>query len=238
MELKNLENEIFIPVKGYETEYMVSNYGRVKSLPKKDGRAGRILSQENQNKSVTTYKRVSLSKDGKVTRFQVHRLVAQAFIPNPENKPQVNHIDFNGSNNHISNLEWVTRSENELHSVKNNYVKQQVLKQRHIETSKRMKDLQLDILKNWENTDLGYATVIKCELQEDKIPLITLRCNICASLYNIKQLSSLRRALNKNEALSCKSCSVKMSRYGFIPNTPLVWTTKINLINEKYRHGN
>ena len=62
------------------------------------------------------YRRVTLSKNGSVKRFQVHRLVAIMFIDNIKNKPCVNHIDGNGLNNKVSNLEWCTYSENEKHS--------------------------------------------------------------------------------------------------------------------------
>lgn len=65
------------------------------------------------------YKVVGLWKNNKSTAKTVHRLVALAFIPNPENKPCVNHIDGNKQNNHVSNLEWVTYSENTIHSFKN-----------------------------------------------------------------------------------------------------------------------
>lgn len=66
------------------------------------------------------YIRLELNKDGLAKNLTVHRLVAQAFIPNPEGKSEVNHIDGNKSNNHVSNLEWVTRSENMVHAIKNN----------------------------------------------------------------------------------------------------------------------
>lgn len=66
------------------------------------------------------YSTVELWNDGKRKIFMVHRLVASAFIPNPENKPQVNHLDFNRSNNNIENLEWVTAKENVHHSIKSN----------------------------------------------------------------------------------------------------------------------
>lgn len=64
------------------------------------------------------YMRVDLWKNGVYCHKQVHRLVAQAFIPNPDNKPQVNHIDGNKQNNDVSNLEWATPSENQLHAYK------------------------------------------------------------------------------------------------------------------------
>lgn len=104
--------EIFKDIEGYEGRYKVSNLGNVYSTPK-DGKPNRLLKQE-----VLTlgYKRVSLSKDGKVKRFVVHRLVAQTFIPNLENKPVVNHIDNTPSNNRVDNLEWCTQQENIAHA--------------------------------------------------------------------------------------------------------------------------
>ena len=65
------------------------------------------------------YKSVILCKNGKVKSFKVHRLVAEAFIPNPEGKPEVNHKDYNRSNNTDSNLEWMTRAENFNYSLCN-----------------------------------------------------------------------------------------------------------------------
>ena len=62
------------------------------------------------------YPRITLMKNGVKLRRSVHRLVAEAFIPNPSNKPEINHIDGNKNNNHINNLEWVTHSENIRHS--------------------------------------------------------------------------------------------------------------------------
>jgi hypothetical protein len=63
------------------------------------------------------YSSIKLSQNGESQRFKVHRLVAIAFIPNPENKPEVNHMDGNKANPHLSNLEWSTKSENDLHGV-------------------------------------------------------------------------------------------------------------------------
>lgn len=69
------------------------------------------------------YYKVTLSVDGKERQYLVHRLVAIAFIPNPYNKPEVNHINGNRFNNRVENLEWVTASENQIHSVKTNLKK-------------------------------------------------------------------------------------------------------------------
>ena len=75
---------------------------------------GRILSVSEN----TRYPNVGIGYNGETKTILVHRLVAQAFIPNPENKPNVNHIDGDTHNNHVSNLEWVTQSENVNHAIK------------------------------------------------------------------------------------------------------------------------
>lgn len=92
--------EIWKDIEGYEGLYQVSNYGRVKSLNK---RKGRILKPA---KDKGGYLRVALHKQGTQKHYKIHRLVAQAFIPNPQNLPQVNHKDENPTNNTVQNLEW------------------------------------------------------------------------------------------------------------------------------------
>lgn len=103
--------EIWKDIKGYEGFYQISNLGRVRSLDRyvncligiKALRKGKILTQNYNNKG---YKRVSLCKNGKHKNFQVHRLVAEAFIPNPDHLPCINHKDEDKTNNHVDNLEW------------------------------------------------------------------------------------------------------------------------------------
>lgn len=104
--------EIWKPVVGYEGYYEVSNLGNVRSLKRKGYKNGNL----RQGEKTTGYLIVVLYKDGKGTTKSVHRLVAKAFIPNPKNKPQVNHIDSNRKNNKVENLEWVTRAENAQHA--------------------------------------------------------------------------------------------------------------------------
>lgn len=105
-----MEDEKWKYVSGYDNLYQVSSLGRVKSC-----RTGIIL-KPFDNKG---YWRVGLSLNSKQTKFLVHRLVAKEFIPNPENKPQINHKDLNKRNNHFSNLEWVNNQDNVTHAIDN-----------------------------------------------------------------------------------------------------------------------
>ncbi len=105
-----MENEIWKPVVGYEGLYEVSNLWNIRSLIKNINR--KMSSDKNW------YKSISLYKESLWRTFKAHRIVAITFIPNPENKPQVNHKDGNKNNNSVNNLEWNTGSENQQHRFK------------------------------------------------------------------------------------------------------------------------
>lgn len=106
--------EIWKDIPEWEGIYQVSNFGRLKSFKKHPD--GLLLKQTNKNGD---YFSVVLSKNNRIKSTRTHRLVAENFIPNPENKPQVNHIDMNKQNNHVENLEWCTSSENTTHAYTN-----------------------------------------------------------------------------------------------------------------------
>lgn len=102
--------EIWKDVEGYEGLYQVSNFGNLYS--------SYVKRKLQLSLDKYRYKQVILVKNGVRKRHLLHRMVAQEFIPNPENKPQVNHIDENKTNNTVSNLEWVTSKENINHGTR------------------------------------------------------------------------------------------------------------------------
>lgn len=100
-------------VTGFEGLYEVDDCGNVYSIRQTNSRRIRMIKPY----TVSGYLKVRLYGDnGEVSRFFVHRLVAQVFIPNPDGLPEVNHKDCNHANNHVSNLEWVSREQNLQHS--------------------------------------------------------------------------------------------------------------------------
>lgn len=108
-----MTEEIWKPISGYEGKYMISNFGRVKSLNYRRTGKEKIMTPGKLRKN---YLGVSLTINGKSKTFKVHRLVAEAFIPNTKNLPLVNHKDENTMNNCADNLEWCDNTYNVRYS--------------------------------------------------------------------------------------------------------------------------
>lgn len=108
----SLTNEVWKDILGWEGIYQIGNRGRIRSF--KMCEDGRIISLKDKTGNYLT---IILQKSGMKSRStRIHRLVAEAFIPNPYNLPEVNHIDGNKQNNAVSNLEWCTRKHNAAHA--------------------------------------------------------------------------------------------------------------------------
>lgn len=118
-----MKEEVFKPIKGYEGSYEISNLGRVKSLSRMvKGKGGGLRRVPERIMSVRTggreYLHATLCLNSKYKTRTVHGLVAEAFLDADPSRPQVNHINGDKFDNRVENLEWVTQSENMLHSYK------------------------------------------------------------------------------------------------------------------------
>lgn len=122
LNLTDLPNEEWKDIKDFEGLYQVSNYGRVKSLE----RTRRLYSKEiyvpeiirRNGCDMNGYQILPLNKDSKKYTKKIHRLVAESFISNPENKPCINHLNCNKNDNRVINLEWCTIKENNQYCCK------------------------------------------------------------------------------------------------------------------------
>ena len=161
------------PIENYNSLYEVNEKGEIRSLYHWNGhkyekrKKPYILKQSN---TTTGYKKVELAKDGKKKSLRVHRLVAIAFIPNPMNKPYINHIDGNRINNCVENLEWCTQHENVVHAyetglnkishitkeelqkyVKNGLTFHQIMKKEHISVKRLQNYYKIYGVRNLSN---------------------------------------------------------------------------------------
>ena len=133
--------EIWKDIEGYEGKYQVSNFGNVKSLDYRRTGKEQLLKPMLQTKG---YFCVMLCKPNKI--YLIHRIVAKAFIPNPENLPYVNHKDENKHNNHVYNLEWCTQLYNLNYGSRNERIRKSL--------SKKVYQYTLDgkFVKEWKST--------------------------------------------------------------------------------------
>ena len=107
--------EKWLPVQGYDGFYEVSDMGRIRSF--KQCKEGKIMKIKRMR---DTYLYINLTKEGKCKTLSLHRIIAQTFIENPENKPCINYIDGCKENNAVSNLQWSTYKENNKHALEKN----------------------------------------------------------------------------------------------------------------------
>ena len=165
--------EIFKDIKDYEGLYQVSNFGNVWSLNyKRTGRAELMKTSKNTK----GYLKVTLCKDGKRKHFLIHKLVAGAFLENPDNLPQVNHIDENKKNNRVDNLEWCDNKYNCNYGTRNQRIAKNSVKLKNGKTSKSVLQFSLsgEFIREWPSTNevgrngFKQPNIVKCCLGERK----------------------------------------------------------------------
>ena len=158
--------EIWKDIKGYEGLYQVSNLGNIKTLQKEiKCKKNSYLSKEKICKpslDSSGYRQIVLTKNKIRKSFKVHRLVAQAFIPNPNNLPQINHKDENKQNNYIENLEWCTNLYNSRYGTRPIRCSKHLEKKvKQIKNNKVIK--KYNSLKEAEqNTNIKYQEISAC----------------------------------------------------------------------------
>lgn len=191
--LKINMNSKFVPIKGYEGLYEIDEIGNVRSVERSFSivnRFGAIIKFKVGDRilkpKIDRYKRVTLLKDQKPNIFSVHRLVALTFIPNPENKPTVNHKDGNKLNNHVSNLEWATYKENMQHAHDNNLIDRTNAGKHLIG---KMPQTAKSIIDN--ETGIYYQCMKDAEIDLKFTPN-TLRAYLCGGRKNTERGVSLR----------------------------------------------
>jgi len=206
-----MNNEIWKPIEGYELLYEVSSLGSVKSLDKVASYRGhsylngRVLKQEVVERNHTNYRRVTLSKNSVTKRFQVHRLVAKAFIVNEHTKPQVNHIDNNGENNNYTNLEWCTAKENMRHSYNQGRMSHSLERatNRSIKVVMVRKRTKFEMMVGRIFKDNKLLSIISL----GKHPIGLFKCIRCGS----ERHGSIESVFVQEDSKRCKSCALRLA---------------------------
>jgi hypothetical protein len=160
--------EVWRKITGFEENYEISNFGKIKSLVRK-----RALKESIRKNYIDRdgYHQISLWKDGKGKFCKVHRLVAQAFIPNPENKPQINHINGIKNDNRVENLEWATDFQNKVHASENNLTPI-LFKKGESHPNSKLTEKDVISIRSREYTGYGHDTKLA---KEFKVKTSTIR---------------------------------------------------------------
>lgn len=153
--------EVWKDATGFEGIYQVSNFGRIKKI-----RTWRGNKYKNKYINCETILKGSIQNNGYISisyrgkHYLLHRIIATTFIPNPKNKPQVNHKDGNKLNNSVNNLEWVTNKENAAHARKHGLLTARD-KISAIKNSKKVRQLSLDgqLIKEWSSASVASRTL-------------------------------------------------------------------------------
>jgi len=163
-----MKKEIWQDIKGYEGYYQISNKGRLKVLGayiKNLGNFANGYLKKVNIKEIAVdrngYCITKLCRDGKCRPRKIHRLVAQAFLPNPKNLPQVNHIDGNKENNSVENLEWISARDNIIHAWETGLKNNDHLKGSNSPHAKLTEEQVIEIRRLYDNKIRRYSELLK-----------------------------------------------------------------------------
>ena len=200
----------WLAVKGYEGLYEVSDTGQVRSVTReclhKNGnvipKVGKVLAQcPNKN---TRYMMCSLWRNNKAKYYYVHRLVAGAFIPNPDSLPEVNHMDGDRQNNHLSNLEWVTRKGNIRHAIDTGLLKFQ---------NRYTEDTFVSML---QEVIQGTSYQSLTQKYDYKVPFLSTKLRKVAKKYGLEQelnQALLAQKVRRNKQAAPKQKRLRVAQY-------------------------
>lgn len=175
MEIK--DGEIWKDIPGFNGEYQASTHGRIRNVVK-----GAIL---NQNAQLTRGDKKYLKCSIGGHPYSVHRLIAKTFIPNLDNKPYIDHIDFNEQNNSVENLRWVTPKENSQHSRYR--MRNKKMGEKHYRSI--FTDEQVARIRELKRSGMSYAKIASiCGVKEN---------TICAIFYRLRKYQK-RESTNQN----------------------------------------
>ena len=212
-------NEIWRKIEGFEN-YEVSNLGNVRSLKNKKVKILKLIKRE------TGYIFINLYKNKKIHHKSVHRLVASTFIPNPQNKSQVNHIDGDKTNNKVENLEWCTAKENSQHAWNTGLSKslkgeKNPMYGKH--HTKETKNKISESLKGEKNSFYGKHHTEETKQILSKIRSKTVECITTKEIF--KSIKEASKKYNINDTSISRCCKNKSKYAGKHPVTgeKLVW---------------
>ena len=155
----NNNNEIWKDILGYEKRYQISNTGKVRSIQDNHGNYREQERKAYVRSTSCPYLYVQMWVKDKGFTHAVHRLVAETFIKNPDNKPMVNHIDGNKRNNNAYNLEWVTCSENHKHAFKTGLRDKEQVRKRMIGTKFNARSVYKNV--SWDSNRHKWIGCVK-----------------------------------------------------------------------------
>lgn len=227
---------IFKPIIGYEELYQVANTGDIYSnnYGKKKGRFKKL----KQGTHRQGYKLIRLYRNNIWRSFMVHRVVALAFIPNPENKPTVNHKDGNKANNHVDNLEWFTQKEQAAHAYETG-LKVGLLGSKHPQSKLTEKEV-LEIVSDINNGHTLSDLAKKYNISLSTISSIYHGRNWGWLSKDIKKnkLNGNRRKVIMNDTIEFESVNAAARHIGVCPTSIILYIQGVIKNKNKWRYAN